>query len=366
MKIAYDYSIFSSQSYGGISRYFYELALRLSKKNDCDVSIYSPVYRNEYIRNQVAVNVIGKYVYPFPKTGRLFNMLNQLVSPRLIHRDSPDIIHETYYLKNSYFSKIKAKSFITVYDMIHEKYSNHFKKKDHTTSNKKKAIERADHVICISENTKIDLLELFNVDPGKVSVIYLGSSFSNSDFIISNNIIAASYLLYVGDRAGYKNFEGLLKAYSSSFRLRNDFKLVCFGGGSFTSKERNLIKTLELSEENIFQCSGDDTVLANLYASASAFIYPSLYEGFGIPPLEAMTFKCPVVCSNTSSIPEVTGDAAEYFNPLSVENIMNAVENVVYSNDRIHQLINLGIERVKQFSWKKCADQTKALYSSLL
>jgi len=106
--------------------------------------------------------------------------------------------------------------------------------------------------------------------------------------------------------------------------------------------------------------------LAKLYSQASAFVYPSLYEGFGIPILEAMSFGCPVVCSHTSSFPEVAGNAAEFFDPYDIESIANALEKVLFDSDLTKKLVELGKARVKNFSWEKCAEQTHSIYASLL
>ena len=174
------------------------------------------------------------------------------------------------------------------------------------------------------------------------------------------------YLFYVGDRHGYKNFEGLLEAYTSSGLLRNNFNLVCFGGGRFTAEQKQLISEHGLSYQQVTQVIGNDVELARHYQQAAAFVYPSLYEGFGIPLLEAMTLDCPVVCSNTSSIPEVVGNAGEYFDPNNPEEIAFAIERVVGSSSHRSELINLGRDRCAQFSWKKCAEETLHIYRSIL
>ncbi len=362
MKIVYDHQIFLSQRYGGISRYYYELASNLSNILDCDIKICSPVYINEYIKGLPSINVIGKHINPFPKTGRFLRFYNDIISTILLSIKQPDIIHETYYVKKKNKYK-KTKSVLTVFDMIDEKCSYDTNKD--ITKLKEKAVARADHVICISENTRKDLLEVIDVDPKKVSVVHLGYSLSTPNSKIIDKVIQQPYLLYVGKRGGYKNFDRLLRAYANSKRLINDLHIVCFGGGGFSFKELNYIDQLGISDKIIY-FSGDDNLLSKLYIHASALVYPSLYEGFGIPLLEAMSFKCPVICSNTSSIPEVAADAAQYFLPLSVDNIMNSIEKVVYSESKSKKLISLGLKRIKEFSWKKCAIETKSIYSSLL
>ncbi len=142
--------------------------------------------------------------------------------------------------------------------------------------------------------------------------------------------------------------------------------MVCFGGGNFSKQELALMESLNISQDKIKYMSGTDDLLACLYASAAVFVCPSLYEGFGIPPLEAMSFGCPVVCSNTSSLPEVVGDAAELFDPASEVSMRTAIEQVV-SNPEIAQiLVKRGYERIKQFSWEKCAHETFNVYNKIL
>ena len=174
-----------------------------------------------------------------------------------------------------------------------------------------------------------------------------------------------SYILYVGDRYGYKNFARFLQAYGNSQILKKDFKVVCFGGYPMLPEELKEAEKIGILPNSLLYFSGDDSLLTKLYQGAAVFVYPSLYEGFGIPPLEAMSLGCPVVCSNTSSIPEVVGEAAEFFDPNNVQNITNALETVLYSNERTKKLSILGKERAKLFSWQKCAEQTKKVYLSL-
>ena len=181
--------------------------------------------------------------------------------------------------------------------MIHEKYSEYLQPDDNMSYIKLQAINRADHVICISENTRKDLIELTNIPQAKTSVVHLGFSL----WIYQRRgpkIINRPYLLFVGHRGGYKNFRRFLQAYATSKRLVQDFDVVCFGGFEFSSDELTFISSLGLTSNKVRRISGDDQVLANLYLNAAAFIYPSLYEGFGIPLLEAMSYQCPVVCSN--------------------------------------------------------------------
>jgi glycosyltransferase involved in cell wall biosynthesis len=170
----------------------------------------------------------------------------------------------------------------------------------------------------------------------------------------------------VGSRNGHKNFIKLLSSFASSEKLRSDFDLIAFGGGGFNVNETKLIGELGFRTGQVRQMGGDDSMLAMFYRQATAFVYPSFYEGFGLPPLEAMAQGCPVISSNSSSMPEVIGDAGEYFDPNSIEDMAAAIERVAYSKSRRDNLIELGKARLGVFSWNKCATETLRIYKHLV
>jgi glycosyltransferase involved in cell wall biosynthesis len=228
---------------------------------------------------------------------------------------------------------------------------------------RKAAFDRVDHLICISENTRTDLIRLYEVDAAKVSVIPLASSIVPSTR--PPLPIEEPFFLYVGSRWGYKNFTGLMEAFRQS-NLYKSHKIVCFGGDGFTDHELQRLKDLGLPLDRFEIIAGDDDLLARYYASALALVYPSLYEGFGIPLLEAMECNCPVLCGNASSLPEVAGDAAGYFDASDPLSIAEAMLKIANSPDGRRQLIQRGRDRVSQFSWDKCAKQTYAVYERLL
>lgn len=366
MKILYDHQIFSWQPYGGISRYFYEIADQLAGMEGQEVEIFAPLYINEYFRKGGRVRPHGVKIPHLTRIKHIVRFVNVTASRLLVRpRCDVDIYHETYYSMMNNCPR-SAKRILTVFDMIHERFKDRFFKNDPTIPEKALAVERADHVICISEQTRQDLIELLGVDPAKTSVVHLGFTLTNHSEFVRAADHTRPFLLYVGSRWGYKNFEGLLQAYAASPKLKNDFDLICFGSGEFTAKEKILLQRLGLSMGGVRKVSGDDDILAGYYKSASAFIYPSLYEGFGIPPLEAMSFNCPAVCSDVSSIPEIVGDAAELFDPYDPDSIRMAIERVVYDNALRERLISRGQERIKFFSWKRCAQETLDVYRRVL
>lgn len=260
-----------------------------------------------------------------------------------------------------------AKVVLTVYDMIHEKFSENFSTSDPTRREKAAAVRRADHIICISNNTKQDLVRILSVDPNKISVVHLGVSLPVKDIGTTIEALQSRpFLLYVGNRGGHKNFDAFITAIAQSPRLKNDYDIVCFGGGAFNASEKELIERLGFSSGKVRQVSGGDVVLSGLYRRARAFVYPSLYEGFGIPPLEAMSVGCPVVCSNTSSILEVVSDAGALFDPYDIRSMQSAIERV--SEDEIfrQQLISKGRGRVKKFTQERCTQETIKVYQKVL
>lgn len=365
MKIAFDHQAFSMQRFGGVSRYYVELAKELDKLHQ-EVKIFGGLYQNYYLPNlpKSLVNGIALKSYP-KKTGTVFNYFNHFISQQQISSFVPDLIHETYYAFAKP-AKIKAARVVTVHDMIHELFPESFRKDDPLSKFKKNALMKADHIISVSQNTKKDLVNLFQIAPEKISVIHLAVSPFESDASSLQNLNSAPYLLYVGARGGYKNFEMLVKAYAQSNALRLNFNLIAFGGGPFNTKEIKLIDSLGLSNSQVKHVSGSDEILVNLYQSATAFIYPSVYEGFGLPPLEAMSLGCPVVSSNTSSMPEVLGEAAAYFNPSDQEELIYTIENVVFSEAKRKMMIEKGRERVLDFSWAKTAKATLEVYQKLV
>ena len=366
MKIAFDHQIFL-QAHGGISRYFTQLAHGLLELGQ-EAGVFAPFYLNHNLSSLPEDNIHGRYIKRYPsRLSQVFSIYNQLVSRHQISRWNPDIVHETYYARIGSAPK-NCPTVITVYDMIHELFKDNFSKWDDTIAIKKIAIDRADHIICISENTKNDLVRFYDIEANKITVVHLGFDQFNIADKNSPKILPSGrpFLLYVGGRWGYKNFSGFLRAVASSKRLMFDFDIISFGVSKFSMSELNLIETLGFAKNQVRHVSGTDVLLGQYYRAARAFVYPSLYEGFGIPPLEAMAHHCPVISSNSSSMPEVIGTAAEFFNPSSHEDMRHAIEAVVYSESRIDDLKKQGIERLDHFSWTQCTQQTLNVYRSLV
>jgi len=385
MRILFDHQIFSLQNYGGISRYFCELMDRFSLDPDIELTLALRYSRNENICNRHSLNRYWSNrsnllwdTQIFPAIQKITHVdilnrlrINQIESVRLLKKQDYDIFHPTYY--NPYFLQyLQKKPFVlTVYDMIYELYPDYFSPNDPINIWKKQLIEQAEAIIAISENTKNDIIKFTNADPDRISVIYLGNPFEfvNYPDQTKNNldipIFNESYLLFVGNRSGYKNFIFFIKSVTELLKKYEDLYIYCAGGGSFTPSELKV-----LNESNILSkvrfVKINDLIMKHLYENAQAFIFPSLYEGFGLPVLEAFSCGCPAILSNSSSLSEIGADAACYFDPNDPESLIQAIEAILSDKHYREILIMKGFERSKLFSWDKTALDTKKVYNNLL
>jgi glycosyltransferase involved in cell wall biosynthesis len=364
MRICYDYQAFAWPKYGGVSRYFVELASRIHRYSGTTVRIVAPLYRNRLLAAKS--DVIPVFGLPVNVQGqvapRVIQLFDSSVSRLLCQAYTPDIVHETYYSRRRTSGK-SVKTVITVYDMTHELFPQFFPKNNDTMNIRRTAFARADHLICISESTRADLVRIYGVEEERVSVIHLASSLTApQDPALA---VKDPFFLYVGARAGYKNFAGLLEAFAASLLFKTH-RLVCFGGVQFNESENKRRNELGIPQDRVEFVEGDDDLLSRHYASADAFVYPSLYEGFGIPLLEAMECGCPIICNASSSMPEVAGDAAMYCEADDIHSLSSAMLKIVQFPDERRALILRGRLRAKSFSWDQCAQKTHAVYTRVL
>ena len=358
MKIIYDYKIFLNQKIGGPSRYFVELIKELIKINN-NITVYSPAYINEYLKLLDKKYVKGTFFKNKNYLGKLLKIYNDISSKIFFSKKNFDILHTTYYDNVNFTNK---PTIITVYDLIHEIYPNEF---NFNSLPKQEVFKKIDHFICISKNTQKDLIKYYGIEEKKTSVIYL-SSFNKQNSTIKKHLNIKPYFLYVGSRKRYKNFILLVKAFCAIKDISQNFDIICFGGGKFIKEEYELFNKLGVNLNSIIQLNGNDESLLKLYKGATAYICTSKYEGFGLPILEAMSCGCPVISSNSSSLPEVYGDAALPFMSDSLEDLINCIEKITMNNSLKNELINKGFKQSNQFSWKKCAKETSLVYKKLI
>lgn len=363
MKILYDNFIFELQYAGGISKVWFKLINRLKNIKKIDLFFVEGNQTKNLFRKELKLD--SDKIIPDknkPKVVRRFLS---------VKNNNSDIYHSSYFrrLKN----KGNTKIVVTVHDFIYEKYSSFFSKTAHIFI-KKRALKQADAIICVSEHTRQDFFNFFpNINKDKVHVVYNGvdnlyrpisikSSLKINNLIIEKN----EFLLYVGNRGYCKNFPFVIKLMCSKDVLDKNLKLICIGGGRPSVREINLLKDKNIFQKVTFLSDISSTQLNGLYNLAFCLVFPSIYEGFGIPAVEAMKAGCPVWSTNSSSVKELLGEKYPIsFNPENWTEALSAFQKLC--SDSIRQsAIEIGLKQSLNFNWEKCAEQTLDIYKNLL
>ena len=364
MRILYDGSIYKMQVMGGINRYFQNLIQRLP---DC----YTPILTTTGISDIDCPQHSNLKLKCYHRFGLHPGRISYFLEPyyfRWIEREiRPDLWHPTYYnlLSQREISNISRPIVITVHDTIHEIFADRLDPDRQQARIKNKAISAADLILCISENTHKDLLKYYPHVEKKVKVTHLASYLHENLVTGDPSPIADPYFLYVGSRWFYKNIETLLKAFAKIISVYKEIKL-CFVGIGFNKQEQKQLDELNLTDAIVLHNCISDRALAQLYHNSIALVYPSLYEGFGLPPLEAMSCGTVAIASNVSSIPEVVGDAALLFEPTLVDELADLMLFLLDNPLERDRLIEKGKQRAKLFSWENTVNQTVKAYQSLL
>ena len=360
-KILYDDQMFTFQRFGGVTRYFADLIYNLPA-DEFAADIPMRFCENHYITDSYGKKHDSiSFPANYRLRRRIYSLFNRSISKNAIKHSDFDIFHPTYY--SPYFLgaiKERQKPFVlTIHDMTFERYPQNVLFYDRTIQHKKRLIAEADHIIAVSENTKRDIVEILGTDPSKISVVHHGYK----PITEPAPQLFEHYILFVGDRKGYKNFLPWLSAICPLFDSDNKLKVVCTGG-AFTKAELSLFAEWGITDR-VVHISANDAQMASLYRHALCFVYPSLYEGFGIPILEAFYNNCPICLSNASCFPEVAADAALYFNPNDADSMYNTLKEVVASQVLRNELAAKGAMRGKDFSIEKMVEQTCNVYRKL-
>lgn len=349
--------IWSLQSEGGISRYFQMLIKGLSQKG-ISGQILTMSNSNSRLKELDVENL------QFRRLKKSRNSFGE-ISKILTNEIGGSVYHPTYYSKD--LVKIRAaktKVVLTVFDMISELFPEKKPRFRKFIDEKRVSVNAADHILSISEQTKKDLINIYEVPEDKITVTYLGSNLHLLPKVECVATTEKEFILYVGKRGGYKNFSNFVNAYSRSRTLRNNFQIIAVGGGNFSSTELSLFLELGITER-VVHVNVSDEELAMLYREAACLVYPSLYEGFGLPLVEAMSLNCLVVASSCGSIPEICKDAAEYFNPSDIESIEHALTGALGDPQRASQKRKNGLLIAKSLTWDKTTLDTIGVYKRL-
>lgn len=352
MHITYDNIIYSLQKSGGVSVYWSELSNRLAIEENITIDFYE--YPNKNTLRSKGIFTIRESLIP-PIIARYLPFIKKLPKEGIFH--------------SSYYRFTRQKNIInvtTVHDFTYEKLFSGLKKHIHKNQ-KYAALKKADGIICVSENTRKDMLEYYpELSKKNIKVIYNGVS--NSFYPISSKetkfydfystIRNKEYILYVGGRSHYKNFPICIDVINNQHNLN----LIFIGGGPISTHEKHLLDQINGRFLHIESPNSDE--LNILYNNAFCLLYPSSYEGFGIPIIEAMKSGCPVVALNRSSIPEISGNSALLTEEANYKLFIDKIELLRDPLLR-KNITNKGFENSQRFSWDLCFHETMKFYCEL-
>jgi glycosyltransferase involved in cell wall biosynthesis len=361
--VLFDSEIFSLQVYGGISRYVVELLKHLPNHGVRPLLI-APITFNHHLAE---TRPRGFYGAALPSrsrnryTKRLARTILRL-SDELTSRMAPfDVLHRTYYGRR--FTHVPRRV-TTVVDMIPEMFPEMYPAGT-PHRGKAVAVTEAALVLCISHRTKQDLQRLMPGLRAPIRVVHLAVDAEFFAERAGRDAGEDRTLLFVGDRGGYKNFDTFANASARLLVERPDLRVVVVGGGPLSSGE--LAPFVERgNERRVHQRSATDAELPALYRGAVVFVFPSHYEGFGLPILEAFASGCPVALSNASCFPEIADEAGLYFDPHNADSLLEVLRRVTSDAGLRSELRARGAARLREFSWDRTAQQTAAAYREVV
>ncbi|KAA5806376.1 glycosyltransferase family 4 protein [Thermoanaerobacterium thermosaccharolyticum] len=370
MKIAINSLLLDPQK-AGIGTYIYSLLSQYFKYDLSNKNL--DLFLQQRVSDFFGDNKNIRKVYFNINSNKKRIIYEQLLIPYISQRYNYDVIHFTDYQIPLLMSR--KGMILTVHDLSFLKEDDIFTK---SSSLYKKfvlpsSLKKADRIIAVSENTKKDILKYFpSINENKIVVIYEGTRFDDnkmykysSDVLLKYNI-KDPYILYVGTIEPRKNIVNIIRAFKIVVAKNPNIKLVIVGKKGWLYDEIfNEVRNLSLENNIIFTGYVSDEDLPAFYKNAILFIYPSKYEGFGLPPLEAMSFGCPVITSNISSLPEVVGDAGILVNPESVEELSDAMDSILLNNNLRNDLSERSLKRAKMFSWDITAKATLKVYEDV-
>ena len=343
--------------------------------NGAGISRYSYKLANIIMKNNPNVDVLCRQdvVDKFENKERLIPIDIKGSSDRIKIYKNYDIVHFLDYATPALY---KGKKIATIHDMAMHTMKDKYTKGQVLTKTTllKNTIKNADKLICISEFTKNELLKYYpNVDESKIEVVYNGFEYNEIaltqqtiDSTLHKFNIIKDYLLFVGTLSPHKNIERIIEAFNKVRNEGYDYQLVICGKKGWLYEDIfKKVKELKLEKEVIFTDYVTDEELEVLYKNTKLFVFPSLYEGFGFPPIEAMAREVPVIASREGAIPEVVGDAAIFCDAYDLENIKESIIKIIKDKNLKISLINQGLQRCVHFSWEKSSIMINEIYGKI-
>lgn len=359
--MALDEQIFAVQSYGGISRLFYEKARAFTADPSLGVDLEplnAPIV-NEYVLHDPGLSEhlgVRRATGPYTALARFFT--------RRRRHEAVDLVHNTFYLPRGLSDHPGARRVVTVYDMIPELLPQTRRRLDFITE-KHSYVRAADHIICISESTRRDLFKAYPDIHAPVTIAYPGVSSAFHPDVPRRSDLPEPYILHVGNRNSYKDGATLLRAFTAVAADLPDHTLLLVGGGPLTREERDLLQAGGVLTR-VLQRTLTDADVPAAYAQAAVTVFPSRYEGFGLPAVEAMASGSPLILADTSSLPEVGGDAARYFPPGDDRMLAATLREILSDDVARADLRTRGIAQARRFTWPGYARANLEAYRAVL
>ena len=353
MKVLFDETFFYYR-YGGAPKYIMMLLKYLPREYWTTTDLFN---FNTYAHEELGMK-LNKF--RFRGEYKLVTELNKLYTKYRLSRQDYDVFQQTNF-RTYGFKQLGNKPMVMTY---HDSNLSTIDPHPEIVALQQKSIERANAIIAVSQNTKKDLLRLFNVDEKKVHVIYHGIEIPKSEELAVKKLFVYPYILFVGRRSKYKNFKNFVLAFARIHKLYPEIKVVCTSS-TFNQEEYDLFKSNEV-DGCFVNINATEHEMKLLYRDALLFIFPSYYEGFGMPILEAWSCNCPVAVSDASCFPEIAKDGALYFKPDDVDGMSAVMEKLISDDNLRLDLIARGQNRVKDFSWKKTAQKHLEIYENLI
>ncbi len=370
----------SEEKTDGIGRYLNELLcalLKIDQRNEYILLTHDGISSIHKLRTLEAPNLVT-----IPVGLRGLDWREHFVIPRIIRQVNPDVYHHPHF-NLPWFHDVPT--VITIHGLKYIKHPEFFKaqsgfkrvgfKRAYMKTMMGRSIKKAQKVIAVSKSVRDDLISIFDAPLDKISIVYLGVALKQQKFVAKADVlrfykkygIKGKFILFVGAKLPHKNLIRLIEAFNIFRKKREGMYQLVIAGRSYSNyiKPFDKVKELALAEKVVFTEHLLNDELELMYQTAELLVFPSLYEGFGLPALEAMMNGTPVIAAGCASLPEIVGDAGILVDPLNTRDIAAAIEQVVTNPKISEKLCKMGIERVKNFTWEKTARQTLDVYNEV-